>query len=62
MKAQQKIRKELNKLRLKLISEGENENNALNLARAAMNEKYGHTWRSEPDNSIKSYGKMSYYY
>ena len=44
----QKIRKELAKLRNKLIIAGENPNKALNLARKAMNDKYGHTWRNEP--------------
>lgn len=61
MSKSKQIRKELNAMRLKLISEGESENNALNLARKAMNEKYGHTWRQEPDYSTRVSGKMFYY-
>lgn len=44
---QKAIRKELALLRKKLIAAGESENNALNLARKAMNEKYGHQWRDQ---------------
>jgi len=42
-----KIRMELAILRKKLIAEGVNENLALNLARKAMNDKYGKSWRNE---------------
>ena len=45
------IRKELAILRQSLIAQGINENQALNLARKAMNDKYGHTWRNEPYTS-----------
>ena len=42
-----KIRKELNTLKLKLISEGTNKNKALNDAKATINKTYGHGWREQ---------------
>lgn len=41
------IRKELAIYRNKLIISGINQNQALNLARKAMNDKYGKEWRNE---------------
>lgn len=60
MISSKKIRKELNKLRDELISEGINDNIALNEARKAMNNKYGKGWR-EKDYIIDPNLKMSYY-
>ncbi len=59
MNKTQKIRNELKKLRKKLIAQDENENNALNLARAAMNRKYGSDWRNEPFTGKQSEGQIS---
>ena len=46
-------------MRKHLIAQGENENNALNLARMAMNEKYGKGWREESDTSKQKYEDYS---
>lgn len=55
----QKIKKELKRLRKKLIAQGENENNALNIARATMNQKYGRGWRTESDTSVRGCSEIS---
>jgi len=60
MKSSKIIRKELTKLRYDLIQTGVNENEALNIARQKINEKYGKGWR-ESDYKADSNLKMSYY-
>ncbi len=47
MKKTSKIRNEIRLRRLDLISKGENENNALNIARTEANIKYGEFWRDQ---------------
>jgi uncharacterized protein YifE (UPF0438 family) len=49
-----KIRKEIRDRKFELISNGENENNALNIARKEANEKYGKGWREKYLNNKKS--------
>ena len=42
-----RIRNEIRLRRLDLIANGENENNALNIARKEANDKYGKGWREK---------------
>lgn len=42
-----RIRAEIKRRRLDLIAQGENENNALNIARKEANDKYGKGWREK---------------
>ncbi len=45
MKEFNRIRNEIRLRKLDLISKGENQNNALNIAREEANSKYGRGWR-----------------
>lgn len=42
-----RIRNEIRLRKLDLIAQGENENNALNIARKEANDKYGKGWREK---------------
>ncbi len=44
--------------RLELIAGGENENNALNIARKEANDKYGKGWREELLMNVSSASKV----
>lgn len=51
------IRNEIRVRKNQLISDGENENNALNIARKETNEKYGKGWREKLLMNISSVSK-----
>lgn len=49
-----KIRNEIRLRKVDLIANGENENNALNIARKEANDKYGKGWREKLFRNISS--------
>jgi len=51
------IRNEIRLRKLDLIAKGENENNALNIARKEANDKYGKGWREQLLRNMSSASK-----
>ena len=49
-----RIRNEIRLRKVDLIANGENENNALNIARKEANDKYGKGWREKLFRNISS--------
>jgi len=58
LKSFNRIRKEIRLRKLDLISKGENENNALNIARKEANDKYGKGWREDLLINVSNKGKI----